>query len=450
MIAEMITAHRMTRFGVRIGVAVSGGADSVFLLHALLDLGLATAALHVNHKLRGEESDADESFVRQLAADLGLPIHVALLPPAEGNTEQEARRSRYAFFEQVIASGTVDAVATGHTLDDQAETVLTRLLRGSGTAGLRGILPVTENRIIRPLIGLRRADIRAQLTEQGIPWREDRSNQDTDFLRNQLRLDLIPRLEAINPNLAETLASTATLAQDEEAYWEAEIDRLIPIHFHRAQNAVMMQTGPFNEHPTAIQRRLLRRAFAMVRGDLRRIDFAHVEAVRALMAAQEGSGRIQLPGLDVFRSFDWLRIDTPGWGGELPRNFEADVAVPGAVRLPERGLSLQIELVTEPNVYNDCRNTLAGEFVGGLTVRNWQPGDQYWPLEASAAVKIKTLFQEGRVPLWERRTWPVLVQGDRIVWTRRFGVAREFAAAKDARTGFRVVENPEPEVTESK
>ena len=424
-----IRAHQMDQFGPRIGVAVSGGADSVFLLGILVELGFAAAVLHVNHKLRQEESDADEDFVRQLAADAGLPFHTAAMAPGEGNLEQEARRLRYRFFREVISAGICDAVATGHTIDDQAETVVGRLVRGSGTAGLRGILPVTDERIVRPILGLRRPEIRGFLVANGIPWREDSSNQSADFLRNQIRHVLMPHLESINPSVAEVLASTAQLARDEEEYWDGEITRLAPRHFRLEKGAVLIRTGPFLAEPVAVQRRMLRRAFSLVRGDLRRIDFAHIEAARALMASQDGSGRIQLPGLDVFRSFDRIRIDQPGWSSATERNFETEMPIPGAVELPERALSLQIELVTETSVYNDCRNTLAGERLAGrLTLRNWQPGDCYAPQGTAETVKIKTLFQEHRIPLWERRSWPVLLLGGRIVWSRLFGVDREFAA----------------------
>jgi tRNA(Ile)-lysidine synthase len=165
-------ASALERLGIagKIGVAVSGGADSVFLLYALAQLDRVAAVLHVNHKLRGDESAADEDFVRNLAAQFDLPFLLQSESLAEGNIEQEARRVRYAFFaEQPFP------VATGHTLDDQAETVLYRFLRGAGTAGLSGIRPATDTGIVRPLLDLRRDDIRAWLREQGIPWREDRS-----------------------------------------------------------------------------------------------------------------------------------------------------------------------------------------------------------------------------------------------------------------------------------
>jgi tRNA(Ile)-lysidine synthase len=444
-VARTIEHYRMTASGPRVAVAVSGGADSVFLLHALHELSLAAAILHINHHLRDAESHADESFVRDLAERFNLPIHVLDAPIATGNIEQEARRARYDFFQTQIASGNCDAVATGHTLDDQAETVLYRFIRGAGTAGLSGILPVTQSHIIRPLIELRRTEIRAWLAERQIPWREDSSNSDTDLVRNRIRAHHLPELTAsLNPALPEALAATASWARAEEDYWNAELERLAPLHLIRTPEAlqekatVLIDTAQFLELPVAVQRRLLRYAIEIVRGSLRAIDFRHVEAIRAMMFTREGSGRIQLPDLDVYRSFDWLRFAPIGYDSRLERDFETPLAIPGLTNLPERSLTIETELARKSPVYNsEGRQRLDPERSGSLdwdrcrgelTLRNWRPGDQYQRRGHSGAEKIKTLFQEFRVPLWERRRWPVIVRGSSILWTRIFGVAGEFAA----------------------
>jgi tRNA(Ile)-lysidine synthase len=421
----------------RVGVAVSGGADSVFLLHVLKDLGVAVAVLHVNHLLRGAESDGDEAFVRSLADGMDLTVCVLAQPVTEGNIEQQARRARYQFFGECIAKGICDSVATGHTLDDQAETVLGRFLRGAGTAGLSGIRPVTANGIIRPLLELRRDFIRQNLRERGISWREDESNRNTDFLRNRLRQDIIPQLASVNPSLSQVLASTAEWAQGEEEYWSAEIARLEPDYLFPAPPALLLRTGPCNHLPVAVQRRLLRRAVEKVRGSLRSVDFRHIEAIRDLMASREGSGRMQLPDLDIYRSFDWLRLAPPGLDSRLERDFEVALSAPGCVRIPERSLAIDLELVSGADVYNNQMNVLdwsrcAGSHAGPLKLRNWRPGDSYHPAGKSGAEKIKTLFQEYRIPLWERRTWPVITQGGSILWTRRFGPSAELAARPES------------------
>ena len=446
-VAAKIHTHGYTR----IGVAVSGGADSVFLLHTLHELGVAAAVLHVNHALRGAESHADEVFVRALAQSLDLPAHVLHAPVAAGNIEQEARRARYAFFAHFIASGTCDAVATGHTLDDQAETVLYRFLRGAGTAGLSGIRPATSSRIIRPLLELRRDDIRRLLTERGIAWRDDTSNQDLTIQRNRIRLRHLPELAAsLNPALPGVLAATAAWAQGEEEYWRGELDRLAPRYLAEKTETVLISTRPFLELPVAVQRRLLRRAIENVRGSLRAIDFSHVEAIRAMMATREGSGRIQLPALDVYRSFDWLRLAPVGFDTRLARDFEMPLTVPGRTEVKERELTIDMELTDLQGVYNSevqgldwagLQSKPAG-LSRCLRLRNWRPGDHYQPQGRATAEKIKTMFQESRVPLWERRSWPVIVTGDgSIVWSRKFGAAAQVAARPDSQLVLTIQES---------
>lgn len=369
-----------------------------------------------------------------------MPVRVLKIAALAGNVEQEARRVRYDFFAQQVAAGICEAVATGHTLDDQAETVLYRFLRGAGTAGLAGIRATTASGIIRPLIGVRRNDIRQWLEKRNIAWREDASNQNAELARNRIRLRHLPELAAsLNPALAEGLASTAVWAQAEEEYWNGELDRLEPLYLIEKPETLLISTGPFLELPVAVQRRLLRRAIERVRGSLRAIDFHHVERIRDMMRTREGSGRMQLPGLDIYRSFDWLRVAPAGIDTRLERDFETPLAIPGITELKERKLTIEMELVDKLDVYNsevqalDWERCTGSPSSHGLRLRNWRPGDQYQPQGRAGAEKIKTLFQEYRVPLWERRTWPVVVTNDGILWSRQFGVASEFAARPESR-----------------
>ncbi len=233
--------------GLRLAVGLSGGADSVALLRALAarsaELGLVLHAAHLHHGLRGEEADADLAFARELAAGLGLPFHEARIDvaaeskanPATGkpaeSIEEAARRLRYAWLSKLMAEGHVDAVATAHTLDDQAETVLAKFLRGAWTEGLAGIAPrleTPEGDIIRPLLATTRAEIEAYLGELGQSWREDTSNRHLTFTRNRIRHELLPLLEGWNPRLREHLVQMAALARDEESWWLSELTRLAP------------------------------------------------------------------------------------------------------------------------------------------------------------------------------------------------------------------------------
>ncbi len=235
-------------------MALSGGADSVALLLALLEanaakesLGVVLRAAHVHHGLRGEEADGDEAFVRELCSRLGVPLTVfrvdtAARQASEGEgLEEAARELRYAALRGLVAEGKADVIATAHTLDDQAETVVMKLLRGAWTEGLGGISPEIREqgtgnreqgreagRLVRPLLGVRRADIEAFLRERGQAWREDSSNRDVSLTRNRVRHELMPVLRGFNPGIDESLANVAAIARDEEMHWAAEVGRVLP------------------------------------------------------------------------------------------------------------------------------------------------------------------------------------------------------------------------------
>lgn len=445
----------MFRAGQKAGVAVSGGADSVCLLYALVELAprwdLHLSVLHLNHHLRGEESRRDAEFVRDLAATLGLAVAVreADVGASPDNLEQAAREARLSFFREALAGGAVDRVALGHTLSDQAETVLFRFLRGAGTAGLSGIRPVLAEGIVRPLIEVERAEVARFLGERGIAWREDATNAACMFARNRIRHQLLPQLaREWNPAIAETLAHTADWALAEEAYWEAEMDRLAARHFTEKGGAVLVRVDALAALPLAVGRRLVRCAMERAKGDLRGIDFRHIAAVLEVAAGAGGSGRVQAPGLDIHRSFAWLRFARPA-GNRVPeRNYRVPAQVPGVVRVPAAGLEISLELIekaeTSENsacVYNKEMGGIDWQRLSGpLEVRNWRPGDQYQPQGSTGAEKIKTLFQHARIPLWERRDWPILTGGPDIVWARQFGPAARFAAGPGSKVVLQVRE----------
>jgi tRNA(Ile)-lysidine synthase len=442
-VVRTMERYRMTAPGMRLGVAISGGADSVCLLHVLLELAarwdLRLTVLHLNHHLRGAESDADAAFVRDLAARLGLPaiLRDADLAAVRGNLEQAARSARFAFFRETTAAGSADRIALGHTASDQAETVLYRFLRGSGTAGLAGIRPATSAGIIRPLIAVHRAEVEQYLRDRGIAWREDSTNRSPQFARNRIRHQLLPQLARdSNPAIAQTLAHTADWALAEEEYWAAETDRLAAAHLVANGAAVLLRADVLASLPLAAGRRLARRALEQVRGDLRSVEFSHITAILELAGQPRGSGGCEAPGVRIRRSFHWLRFAPAEGGNRVPAPYTVPVSVPGIVRLPGAGLAMSMELIEKSEtsdrsayVYNEgigCLDWCA--LSGPLEFRNWRPGDQYQPLGSACEQKIKTLFQEARVPSWERGFWPILTDGVSILWTRRFGAAARFAA----------------------
>ncbi|HUS06912.1 MAG TPA: tRNA lysidine(34) synthetase TilS [Bryobacteraceae bacterium] len=450
-VTGIISRYNMIRRGARLGLAVSGGADSVCLLHLLRELAPTWAAtlsvLHLNHLLRGEQSDSDAEFVGKMASELGLPFHQRRVDVAAvaDNLEQAGRQARLEFFREMLASD-LDRVATGHTESDQAETVLFRFLRGAGTAGLSGILPVTGEGLIRPLLNCSRAEIEDFLRERSIPWREDHTNQDLRYARNRIRIQLIPQLEAEhNPAVIQTLAHMAVLANDEESYWVGEMDRLAPRLLIQKGPALLLRVKELTDLPIAVRRRLVRRALQMVKGDLRSLSFPHVERVLAMAGDPAGHGRAILPGLDIFRSFEWLRIAPPHTVSRQERDYCVPLAVPGSQVIPHGGSRIQLEIFEIPAASGAAPqdwgyNTVDGDRLASpLELRNWRPGDQY-ARPGGTTEKIKFLFQQERIPLWDRQGWPIITSGDRIVWARQFGPAADYLPTSSSRRILRITE----------
>ncbi|HEX3680946.1 MAG TPA: tRNA lysidine(34) synthetase TilS [Bryobacteraceae bacterium] len=465
-VAGIIPRYSMLEPGDRVGVAVSGGADSVVLLHLLHRLAprleTTLALLHVNHQLRGAESDADEEFVRRLGAALGLAVLVT--PGAvkgDGNLEQEARQIRREFFQRCRAEHGLGRIALGHTRSDQAETVLFRLLRGSGLAGLAGMRPVTEDGLIRPLLTTSREEVRQWAAAEGLSWREDGSNANRQFARNRLRGEFLPSLSReFNANLEGVLAGTAELAQAEEDYWTHEVEPVYREITKRNAVGSILQVQTLRALHIAVQRRVIRRALREVKGDLRSVDFAHIEAILKICCSAHGHDRVIVPGVDALRSFDQLLLTRPGELSTAPRNYQVDLELGIEQQLPFGNGSIFVncpnfggencvnfkkdpDATAEVADLDADRLSQCGESryggAAGLIARNWEPGDELQRPGHKGAEKIKSLFQEHRVALWERRHWPVVVAGQEIVWVRRFGSAAKFTASPESRRVIRLV-----------
>jgi tRNA(Ile)-lysidine synthase len=336
--------------GDRLSVAVSGGADSVALLLALHaanaapreSLGVGLSAVHVHHGLRGEEADADQRFVEELCGRLNVPLHLhqSSVPDRVAHTreagsaetiEEAARAIRYGFFTSLLAEGHADAVLTAHTLDDQAETVLMKLLRGAWTEGLSAIHPVLtlpKGKILRPFLNTRRVEIESFLNSIGQSWRNDSTNADTTYTRNRIRHELLPQLRTFNPSLDQTLANLAELAREEETRWQAELSRLLPqlllpgkpvrgggrsVSTAPGQAAVSIELDRLRTLDPALRRRVLRAAARQLGA---RLSFDETSRLLALcgfrplptVAARTGA-TLHLPnGLRADRSPRELRL----------------------------------------------------------------------------------------------------------------------------------------------
>ncbi len=466
-VAQTIAKYGMVKPGERVCVAVSGGADSVALLHILRELadelGISLSVAHLNHSLRGLESDADQEFVAALAAGCGLRVFThaidvrAEAERASENVEQAGRSCRYQWFTRLLREGLADKIAVGHTRSDQAETVLYRLLRGSGSAGLAGIRPVLPSGIVRPLITVSRQEVLAYLQSRSLQWREDASNRSTDFARNRIRHELMPQLtQEWNPNLETVLAHTAAWALEEEDYWRQKTATLAAAHLEERADGVYLRVSDVKWLPAAVLKRLLRLAIEKVRGDLRGVEYEHIQAMAEMIASGRGTGHLDLPGTAVSRSFDWLRLAAANREPAAPE-YSIEVEGPGIYTIPGYLSRIQFEVLDGTGLkpeYNDkWRGGLDWDRLPKpLKLRSWRPGDRYRPLGSSEEKKLKSLFQRGKIALWDRTGWPVVcgagVAGEKgqrtspsvIVWARGFGPAADFVSGEQTRRVLEITE----------
>ena len=444
--------------GQRIGVAVSGGADSVLLLHFLKrlagELGLILTVVHFNHHLRGAESDGDEAFVRELAASWQLDYLRGeadvgrVARERRGNTEAVARDLRYRYFFSLVDRDKLDLVATAHTANDQAETVLMRLLRGTGTRGLGGIFPLLEGKIVRPFLGLTRAEVMAEVTKQGFSYRTDSSNLDVRLLRNKVRKELLPLLEKdYNPAIVPLLSQFAERARDDEACLERWArERAHPWRAREGQEE-RIPLRVLLEFPPALARRVLRQMLQAAKGSSHGLAYAHIESLRRF-AAEAQSGKIHsLPGgIVARREFSWLVVG-PAAGKSAGGEFSYPVTVPGEVVVGELGCSFHFKILTRNDpgkAYNLDKPVYLDpqKLQGELRLRNWRAGDVFCPVGSRGIRKLKELFREQKIPEARRKSWPVLLCAGRIIWARGFPPAKDVAATDQTQHLLVVEEEP--------
>lgn len=451
-----IREHGLLKPGDRVGVAVSGGADSVAMLRVLLELrgelGVVLSVLHFNHKIRGADAEEDERFVQELAGRQGLEFHgssadvPAYAAEHKLGLEAAGREARYQFFESFFERQALDAVATGHTMDDQAETVLMRVLRGAGTRGLAGIYPKRTvigcgggavGCIVRPLLGVRRAEVLGYLRGIHQHWREDATNVDLQYTRNRIRHGLIPLIETrFQPNAVAALAQLAEVAREEENYWEAELRQIMPevvqVPGSDACRLTVNVARLAALHP-GLQRRILRECAQKLDVTL---DFEHLtQLLRAAHCGGKSKARIktcELPGgWAVVREQQELRFELQPHR-EPPPCYAYRLPIPGEVEITEVGRVIRAFLrPAKPGAsgYNPEQSLDPAALGPELVIRNWQPGDRLWPAHSKGPKKLKELFEQRHVPVAERRSWPVAASGGKLAWSRGFGASAEFQPA---------------------
>jgi tRNA(Ile)-lysidine synthase len=455
-VRRTIRKHRLMRAGERVLVALSGGPDSVALLHLLLDLQrdgdlIVAGVAHFHHQLRGADADADEIFCRELAATLGVPIEVGredvrqAAREAGRSIEDMARQLRYGFLHAAADRVKADVIAVGHTLDDQAETFLLRLVRGAGSRGLSGIHP-RAGRVVRPLIEISRPELRDDSRRRGLVWREDASNGDVTIPRNRVRHELIPYLaREFNPGITHVLAREASLARLDEDRLQAEaIDLASTIVLSNTDGKTEIDAVALRSLDPALSSRVAFHALVS-RSHGRFVGFDHVDEILRLADAADGTS-VDLPGQRATRRGNVVVLGPP-----VPRARRADpgrsnsfrfpLSIPGEVTLDKQGWAVsahRADSVDRPGGFGPARGLeveIAADPVSlPLAIRSRRLGDRFRPLGMEHRKKLQDFLVDRKIPREIRDSLPLVVDGeDRIVWVVGQSVAEDFRVTEASR-----------------
>jgi tRNA(Ile)-lysidine synthase len=429
--------------GGRVLVALSGGADSVALLYVLGELQAAgelelAGVAHLNHGLRAA-AEEDEQFCRTVSADAGVPIYVERTDVRElagqwrTSLEDAGRRARYGWFERLADELGATAIATGHTRDDQAETFLLQLIRGAGPRGLAGIAP-RRGRVSRPLIDVRRDELRSYLAGSGVVFREDASNLDPAFTRNRVRHQLLPLLEReFSPGIVEVLAREAVIARQDEERLHAEAIEVASSVVLADRDGVEIDVAALGSLHPAVAARVARMALGRLAPE-RYLGFDHVERLLAL-ASRTATGSVSLPGQEARRIGDRIVLRRR-FAAPFANSFRFSLSIPGEVLLEPQRWVVSAEIASgRPRWDNGASLAVAGDAAGmalPLSVRSRQPGDRLRPKGMQGRrKKLQDLFVDCKIARQERDRVPLVVdRDDRILWVVGAAVTEDFGVTE--------------------
>ena len=443
-VEQTVATYGMLKAKDSVVIGLSGGPDSVALLHVLLKLAprfsLRLGVAHLNHGLRRNESDKDAEFVASLAKKYDLPCYIQKKDVRKYrlenklSLEEAARRVRYTFLNSIAETNRFNKIALGHHCNDNAELVLMNLFRGSGPLGLAGIPPVRATKIIRPLLKLKRSEIIDFLNNNGLKYVVDTTNKDPRYFRNRIRHHLMPLIEAsYNPNIIETLNRLASIISSEEEWIEDVINPLFEKAVLSVQDdRVALSVSSLDEIHLAAQRRIIRKAIARIKKDLRRINFVHIDSAIRLLESGPAYKTLDLPDrIRIQRNGDVLtfsrekgtlrdldvKFDQPEIGA-----FEYKIAKPESIFIKEINGHVEfIEIGIEnlPDFSRTGRYTCFFDkdaLSFPLILRNFRPGDRFKPLGVSGTQKLKKFFIDKKIPKKERAKCPILLCNGKIIW----------------------------------
>ncbi len=424
-----IAKNNLIPAGARIGAAVSGGADSMAMVHALCALGYDICVLHFEHGIREGSSEADMRFVERYCAERNIPFYctradVPALAESGESIESAARRLRYAFFAETAREKGVDLIATAHHADDNAETFLLNLLRGGGITGLSGMRAKRLPNIIRPLLFAKRSEIEEYCAQNDIPFVTDETNLSDDYTRNYIRHEILPRMSRINPDCAEAINRTQELLRQEDdalsVYAEREFRNIAEV----GQDRVSLRLDAFCELPVGMQNRLLRRAIAEI-GSLNDIEKQHIDALREL-ALTGGTGRkfILPKKFSAFVSYNSLIIAQKTY--KINRIEVCSLAPAGRTELADGGcITACAADRAEFGSGADLTQYFDGGSLAGAVVRTRRQGDTFRALGATGTKKLKDWLIDKKIPAEQRDAIPLVARGSEILWIVGYAVSEQ-------------------------
>ena len=434
---QMIKTRDLLSAGEHLVVAVSGGPDSVALLACLTALSArwnwALSIGHVNHGLRGRESEEDAAFVKELGAQFGVPVSICEVPLNKQNAKLSkqsfqayAREARYQALVNIFEERRATKIVTGHTADDQAETVVMWMLRGSGTAGLSGIPMRRGERIVRPLLGIPRSDIMSYLKKQKLKWRIDSSNSQPVYFRNRLRQDLLPQLKDISPGIVKVLVRQADILSEDHAYLEEVAAEAFQknILAQGVGTITLTRTGLLTL-PVSIRRRVVRQSFQEITGHTQGPRFDIVQELLYCLQHRQSGWTLATKNVQVTQEYDRLifsqikEVGTHQVDNDL--STEVDLEIPGAAVWPLTGQSMAVSLKQDLKTSSQPQKLSlrldVDTFTPKLTLRNYKPGDVFCPTGMGGKrKKLQDFFSDIKLPRSQRKKVPLLVAPEGILW----------------------------------
>lgn len=424
--------------GDKVIVAVSGGPDSIFLLDGLNrlshEMGISLVVAHYDHGLRGDEDKFETKLVKDAARLMVIPFETEKASKhlkSSSSLEEKSREARYAFLERIRIKHKAQKIAVGHNLNDQAETVLMRLLRGSGPSGLAGIPPVRDNVIIRPLIEITREEIKNYLKDRGIHFAIDSSNINIRHLRNRIRLELIPIMLEYQPKLLERLARFSDILRDEDTFLDSIASEWIENVSEKADNGnISVPVSSVKNLPGPLKNRVIRKLLKQVDGNIYSLEYDHVISVIELLDNEHPQCSVDLPnGIMVRKAYQSLQFALKPQTEAIKYNYSLEG--PGTYQLAATGQTLTIEETERAPEIPEAGDSFtayldADKLQHPLIARNFKPGDRFVPLGMKGHKKVKNFFIDLKVPSEKRVLTPILTSGDKIVWICGYRIDNRF------------------------